>query len=141
MGSRKRKNIKKGRPARDPLELLIKKKSRALLAAEQSYWEKLQSLRQQLHLTDTAFDLGLDAALPRDISSTVWGLKDGVAFVRHKTVRGVNGVSFRIMPWTLQEWAEIGPIVPLEEGDLYFGRSGFKIGLSSTTLVNCHVND
>jgi len=44
------------------------------------------SLRHQRHETANTFDLPFEDSLPQDISSMVWGLKDGVAFVRYKTV-------------------------------------------------------
>lgn len=121
--------------------MLIETKAKAFLEAEKTYWEQIQSLRQQLHDTEQAFGLGLEHAMPQDIASTVWGLKDGVAFVRHKSVRGERGVSFRVLLWTLEEWAEKGPVLPLEGGDFLFGQSSIKLGLSTGMLVDCQVGE
>lgn len=137
----KRKDKKRRRPAKDPLKALIEKKAKEFLNAEKAYWEQRQSLRHQHSELSRWLSLQTDERLPSELSSTVWALHDGVAFVRHKPVRGVSGVSFKVLPWTLAQWAIDGPIIPLEQGDLFLGRSGFKVGLSNSTYVDCQFND
>jgi hypothetical protein len=137
----KRKTKKQRRPAKDPLQVLLEKKAKGFLTAEKAYWEQRQSLRHQHSELSRELSLPTDKLLPMELSSTVWALHDGVAFVRHKSVTGVSGVSFKVLPWTLAQWATDGPILPLEQGALFLGKSGFKVGLSNATFVNCHLND
>jgi hypothetical protein len=123
------------------MQVLLEKKAKGFLTAEKAYWEQRQSLRHQHSELSRELSLPTDKLLPMELSSTVWALHDGVAFVRHKPVTGVSGVSFKVLPWTLAQWATDGPILPLEQGALFLGKSGFKVGLSNATFVNCHLND
>lgn len=137
----KSKKRRRGRPAKPPVQALLEKKAKAFLEAENAYWEQRQSLRHQYGALGNELSLETEHLLPPELSSTVWALQDGVAFVRHKPVKGLMGVSFRALPWTLEQWAMDGPILPLEQGDLFLGKSGFKVGLSNATFVNCQLND
>ena len=131
----KNKNPKK-RQNHDPMDALIQRKAQAFLKAERTYWTKMQSMRQQFRQTEQAYDLDLDVSFPDNISSTVWGLKDGIAFVRHKTVGNNVDVRFRIWKISLEEWGQIGLIVPLEQGDFSLARAGIRGG-SGLKLINC----
>jgi len=141
MAGRKNKKQRRGRPAKSPAQILLERKARAFLKAEKEYWEQRHSLRHQYGELANQFSLEAEKLLPPELSSTVWGLIDGVAFVRHKPVKGYVGVSFRSLHWTLEKWSKEGPILPLEDGDLSMGKSGFGIGLSNSTLVNCMINE
>lgn len=138
---RKSKNRRRGRPGKSPADVLLEQKAKAFLKAENDYWKQRQFLRHQYSDIGKELSLDTERMLPPELSSTVWALRDGVAFVRHKPVRGHVGVSFRVLSWTLEQWATDGPILPLEEGDLFVGRSGIKVGFSTATFVNCKFND
>lgn len=128
-------------PRRNPVQLLVEKKARCFVAAEKAYWETLSSLRQRHHETASSFALPLEDAFPESISSTVWGLKDGVAFVRHKTVGPKARVDFRILPITLEEWGKEGLIVPLEGGDFSLAQARAVGGLGNFSMINCQINE
>lgn len=137
-------NKKHKQPKRSPrtaFELLMEKKAKSLVAAEKIYWETITSLRRQRHGTANALELPFDDQLPESISSTVWGLKDGVAFVRHKTVGATARVDFRVLPITLEQWGNDGLIVPLPGGEISLARAGFVRGLGNISMINCAVND
>lgn len=134
------KKRQRGHPAKTAVELLLENKAKAFLKAEKAYWKQQQSLRHQYAALGNELSLGTEHLLPQELSSTVWGLRDGVAFVRHIPVKGHLGVSFRSLPWTLEQWATDGPILPLEQGDLFLGRTGVKVGLSGMTFVDCLVS-
>jgi len=119
----------------------MEKKARTLVAAEKTYWQTISSLREQRHGTAHSLALPFDDALPESISSTVWGLKDGVAFVRYKTVGPKARVDFRALPITLDEWGKEGLIVPLEKGDFSLARARVVAGLGNFSMINCQVND
>ncbi|OLP18584.1 hypothetical protein BST81_09850 [Leptolyngbya sp. 'hensonii'] len=136
-----KKNRSSRRPARSAIELLLEKKAKALLAAEKNYWDAINSLRHQRHEAASTLDLPFEDSLPQDISSTVWGLKDGVAFVRHKTVGAKARVNFRVLPITLDEWGNSGLIVPLPAGEFSLARAGFIRGLGNLSMINCAFND
>lgn len=119
----------------------MEKKARNLVVAEKTYWKTISSLRQQRHGTATSLALPYEEALPESISSTVWGLNDGVAFVRHKTVGSKARVDFRALPITLEQWGKEGLIVPLEKGDFSLAQAGVVGGLGNFSMINCQVND
>lgn len=117
------------------------KKAKNFVAAERTYWEAISSLRQQRHGTATSLALPYEQALPESISSTVWALKDGVAFVRHKTVGPKARVDFRALPITLEQWGKEGLFVPLEKGDFSLAQARAIGGLGNFSMINCQVND
>lgn len=121
MSNRKRKQQK--RPHLNAFQLLMAKKVKNLVAAEKTYWGAISSLRQQRHETAISLALPYEEALPENISSTVWGLKDGVAFVRHKTVGSKARVDFRALPITLEQWGKEWLIVPPGERRFFSGAS------------------
>ena len=136
-----KKSKRQKRPHLNAVQLLMKMKAKNLVAAEKSYWEAISSLRRQRHGTATSLGLPYEEALPESISSTVWGLKDGIAFVRHKTVGSKARVDFRVLPMTLDQWGQEGLIVPLEKGDFSLAQARVIGGLGNASLINCQVND
>ena len=139
MTKNKRKQPK--RSPRSALELLMEQKAKSFLAAEKGYWEAISSLRRQRQESANSLDLPFEENLPENISSTVWGLKDGVAFVRHKTVGTTPRVDFRLLPITLEEWGNDGLVVPLETGEISLARAGLIRGTGNISMINCVFND
>jgi hypothetical protein len=124
MASRKSKRSK-GPYAQNPLEIIIKEKSKEFLSAEREYWKERDALRKSMKGPVDALSLKAGEALPANISTTVWGLRDGVAFVRHKSVTAKPTVQFRILPLTLEQWGDTGLLVPLDNGEISLARAGF----------------
>ena len=120
----KGKKPMKGQPP-TRLELLLKRKARALLVAERKYWETITLLRRQRHESALSLSLPYSDALPKDISSTVWALTDGVAFVRYTTVGPKPQVDFRVMSVNVDEWGRSGLIFPTKNGELSLTTFGF----------------
>jgi len=118
----------------------MEKKAKSFLAAEKGYWETISSLRRQRHGSASSLDLPFEEKLPQDISSTVWGLKDGIAFVRHKTVGKTAKVDFRLLPITLEEWGNNGLIVPLETGEISLARAGLIRGTGNISMIDCRLS-
>lgn len=139
MTKNKRKQPK--RSPRSALELLMEQKAKSFLAAEKGYWEAISSLRRQRQQSAHSLDLPFEENLPENISSTVWGLKDGVAFVRHKTVGTTARVDFRLLPITLEEWGNDGLVVPLETGEISLARAGLIRGTGNISMIDCVFND
>jgi len=123
------------------LELVLEKKGKALLAAERKYWETVNSLREQHAALAVRLGLSYEDKLPSSVSSTVWALKDGVAFVRYKTVGGKARVDFRVAAITLEEWGRNGLVVPLETGEVSLARIGLISGVANISLYDCSVNE
>ena len=115
-------------------------KAKKFLSAEQEYWTELTKLRQQRHATASSLDLPFDEMLPESISSTVWALEDGVAFVRYQTVGPKANVEFRVLPITLEQWGSEGLIVPIAGGEISLAKAGFRRGLGNGSLMNCSIN-
>jgi hypothetical protein len=116
-------------------------KAKSFVAAEKAYWETISSLSQQRREAANSLALPHEGILPESLSSTVWGLKDGVAFVRYKTVGPKAKVDFRILPISLEEWGREGLIVPLEGGEFSFAQSGLIKGAGNFSMINCRIND
>lgn len=128
-------------PPRTAIELLMDRKAKRFVAAEKTYWETITSLRRQRHGTANLLGLPFEEELPEDISSTVWGLKDGVAFVRYKTVGTTSRVDFRVLPITLEQWGNEGLVVKLPGGEFSLARAGFIRGTGNISMINCLFND
>jgi hypothetical protein len=140
MALRKSKHSKRAY-AQNPLEIIIREKSKEFLSAEKDYWKQRDALRKSMKESVDALSLKAGEALPADISSTVWGLRDGVAFVRHKSIPGKPTVQFQILPITLEQWGDTGLLVPLGEGEISLARAGVMKGLGHVTLINCVINE
>lgn len=138
MKKNKRKPSK--RTSRSAIELRMEQKAKSFLSAEKKYWEAITSLRHQRHESAIFLDLPFEEKLPQDISSTVWGLKDGVAFVRYKTVGMKARVDFRVLPITLEEWGNNGLIVPLPAGELSLAQIGLMRGVGNISMIDCSFN-
>jgi hypothetical protein len=121
---------------RSAVESLLERKCRALLAAEKRYWRTINSLYSEHADLSRALELPA-AVLPSSISSTVWALKDGAAFVRYQTVGDKPSVNFRVLPRTIEEWTTTGLIVPVETGEISLARSFGRVG---GRLYNCSVD-
>ncbi|MCX6642080.1 MAG: hypothetical protein NTV15_01660 [Candidatus Bathyarchaeota archaeon] len=134
---------KKGKPVKQrPMskeEVLIREKGKRLIEAEKEYWQEQKRLREDLNAAAPAFMEGHDELLPADISSMVWLLRDGAAFVRYKTEGTKPGVQWRVLDVTLEEWARRGWIVPVGGKDISL--TGFISGLGNATFYKCRFND
>lgn len=126
--------------ATSPIEIIIREKAKKFVEAEKDYWKKRNAIRDGMQDATVALSLKTEQVLPADVSSTVYGLKDGVAFVRYKTFSGHPSVAFRVLPMTLAEWSEDGLLVPVENGELSLAKSGMIRGLGHMTFVNCSIN-
>jgi len=140
MASKKSKEGKR-ECSRNPLEILIREKAKKFLSAEKAYWRQRESLQQSMKDAVDILSLKAGEALPADIASTVWGLKDGVAFVRHKRIVRQPTVQFRILPITLKQWAETGLVVPLEQGEISLSKAGLIRALGHFTFIECSLNE
>ncbi len=140
MASKKSRSSKGAYP-QNPLERIIRERSKEFLSAERKYWKEREALRNSIKGPADALSLRAGEALPADMSSTVWGLRDGVAFVRYKSVTGKPTVQFRILQITLEQWGDTGLLVPLAEGEISLARAGVMKGLGHVTLINCSINE
>ena len=116
------------------------KKAKKFLSAEQEYWAAFTLLRKQRHTTAASLELPFEEKLPESISSTVWALKDGVAFVRYQTVGPKAKVEFRVHPTTLEQWGNEGLMVPIAGGEISLAQAGLMRGLGNVSLMNCTIN-
>ena len=103
--------------------------------------ERTQYSPRKMQGAAIVLSLKTEKALPPDISSTVYGLKDGVAFVRHKAFPGRPNIQFRVLPITLDEWSQTGLIIPFEQGEISLAKAGVIKGLGHVTFVNCSINE
>jgi hypothetical protein len=79
--------------------------------------------------------------IPDEISSVVWALRDGVAFVRYHSPGKTGIVGFRSMDISLEQWGNDCLIIPTPQGEISLARAGFMRGLGSVTLNGCSIND
>jgi len=136
----RRKTRKQTHPT-SPIEIIIREKAKKFIQAEKEYWKERNALREKMQGAAIALSLKTEKALPPDISSTVYGLKDGVAFVRHKAFPGRPNIQFRVLPITLDEWSQTGLIIPFEQGEISLAKAGVMRGLGHVTFVNCSINE
>lgn len=127
--------------ATNPEELLIREKSKKFLKAEREYWKVRKNLQEKMEEATNILGLKANEFIPNDLSSIVWGLKDGVSFVRYKSVNRERKVEFRILPITLEEWGRNGLIVPVEGSEISLAKSGLIQGIGTITLSNCSINN
>ena len=139
MGSKKKRAH--GRRPRTAIELILEKRTKTLRAAERTHWETINALRTQRENLVRSLELPIQDRLPASISSTVWALKDGAAFVRYKTVDAKPRLDFRVLPITLEEWGRTGLIVPLDPGEVSLAQIGLIAGVGNISRLNCKVND
>jgi hypothetical protein len=137
----KKKKSKKQKHLKNPLEIIIRDKAKKFVKAEREYWSERNSLQKNIEDAANILSLKAGQALHSNVSSTVWGLKDGVAFVRHGTFTGRPAVHFRILPITLKEWGETGLIIPVEQGEISLAKGGVFKGLGNLSLINFSIND
>jgi hypothetical protein len=133
-GPNKRRNL-------SPIERILKKKADSFLKAEKSFWKYRYEIEKQHRKNAEALNLEVPFTMPDEISSVVWALKDGVAFVRYHSPGKTGLVGFRSMDMSLEQWGNEGLIVPTSQGEISLARAGFMRGLASVTLNDCSIND
>jgi len=139
--AKKKKKSPQQRQNLSPIERLLKKKADSFLKAEKSFWKHRYEIEIQQRKNAETLNLEVPFTIPDEISSIVWALKDGVAFVRYHSPGKTGRVDFRSMDMTLEKWGNEGLIVPTSRGEISLARAGFMKGLGSVTLNNCGIND
>ena len=86
-------------------------------------------------------DLDIGHTIPDNLSSVVWGLKDGVAFVRYLSEEEQSRVEFRVLPVTLEQWGQDYLIIPTSAGEISLAKAGFPKSLVNIHLENIRIND
>lgn len=123
-----------------PAERLLRAKADRFIKVEKSFWEKRYSLEEQYILTAETFDL--KQMVPKNLASIVWGLNDGVAFVRYSTTAENKGnVEFRAALISLEQWGESGMIIPTSKGEISLARTGLISGPASVRFSQIKIND
>jgi len=87
-----------------PMERVLKKKADSFLKVERSFWEYRYEIEKQHRKTAETLNLEVHSTIPDEISSLVWALKDGVAFVRYHSPGKSGLVGFRSMNMSLEQW-------------------------------------
>ncbi len=69
-------------------ELIIEQKSSNFVKAIKAYWSEQERLQKEFNKTSAAFNFRPcgEQIFPTDLSGIVWLLKDGLVFVRYKSV-------------------------------------------------------
>jgi hypothetical protein len=138
MGNNRKKTKRNPTKRRHPstsAEVLIKSKLKALIKAEREYWRYQQQLRRNFN-TIASVLAEEPRLLPEEMTSIVWGLRDGAAFVRYKSFNKQPGVEFRVWDVPLEEWATKGLILPTEKGEISLASAGLIRGLGTITMIN-----
>lgn len=138
----KKKNKRKpNQPKLNPIERALKKKADQFLRAEREFWKYRYELEDQHRKNAEALDLTVSKTIPENVSTIVWALKDGVAFVRYQDDTSKGSVGFRSANITLEQWGNEGLIVPTSKGEISLVQSGLIRGLGNITLQDCTLND
>jgi hypothetical protein len=120
---------------------MLKKKAESFLKAERDFWKYRYEIEEQYKQNAEAFDLEFSNTIPEDLSTIVWALNDGVAFVRYHSPGIKGNVAFRSWNITLKQWGEEGLVIPTQKGELSLARGGFIGGLGNFTLKNGNFNE
>lgn len=136
----KKKKQSKNRSKLSPVDRLLRGKARSFLKAEKEFWKYRYAIEEQHRDTAKALDLDVESTIPDEISSVVWALKDGVAFVRHQAIRKTREVSFRSLNVSLEQWGQEGLFVPTPDGEISLAQAGI-CGLGHFVFHNCSVNN
>ena len=124
-----------------PIDRMLKKKAKSFLKAEREFWKYRYEIEEQHNKNAQAFDLEYSHTIPEDLSTIVWGLRDGVAFVRYHSPGIKGNVAFRSWNITLEQWGKDGLVIPTSKGEISLAQSGFIGGLGNFTLNNCNFNE
>lgn len=131
----------KTRPRRTPLELIIEQKAKKFVEAEKAFWKSRYEIEKRHREVANQFELAVENTISDNLSSIVWGLQDGVAFVRYQANEPQTKVEFRALPMTLEKWGNEGLIVPSSKGDISLAQSGVARGIGTLSFVHCQIND
>jgi hypothetical protein len=136
-----RQKVQNKRRNLSPIERILKKKADSFLKAEKSFWKYRYEIEKQHRNNAEALNLEVSFTIPDEISSVVWALKDGVAFVRYHSPGKTGVVDFRSMNMSLEQWGNEGLIVPTSKGEISLARARFMRGLGSVRLKDFTIND
>lgn len=122
------------------IERMLKKKADSFIKAERVFWKHRYKIEEQQKENASALGLNVLHTIPEDLSSVVWALKDGVAFVRYQSPGKRGNVEFRSLNITLEKWGYEFLVVPTPQGEISLVKAGMIKGLSNITLTDCSIN-
>ena len=138
---RPKKNRKSPAPKLTPVQKLLKRKADRFLRAEREFWKRRYEIENQHRSNAEALGLDITSTIPENLSTIVWALSDGVAFVRYQNDLNDQRVDFRAIDMTLERWGNEGLYIPTSKGEMSLAQSGFFKGLGNMTFSNCQFND
>jgi hypothetical protein len=124
-----------------PAERILRSKADIFIKAEKEYWKHRNKIDKEYAENASALGLPQHDTAPDNLSSIVWAMQDGVAFVRFQDKQRPGSVDFRCLGITLEQWGQEGLWVPIEGVELSLARIGLTKGLSNITIRDCKVND
>ncbi len=139
--ARPKKTRKNSAPKLSPVQKLLKRKADRFLRAEREFWKRRYEIENQYRSNAEALDLDIESTIPENLSTIVWALSDGVAFVRYQSEQDDQRVEFRAVDMTLERWGNEGLFIPSSKGEFSLAQSGFFKGLGNMTFSNCQFND
>lgn len=134
----KRKHKKSQKKHLTPAEIIIQQKGKKLVRAIKEYWEEQDKLYETFNRTASSLGdlVNGEEIFPKDLSSLIWLLRDGIAFVRYKTEGLKTGTDIRVLDVGLEDWFERGWIIPVKGGEISL--AGVIQGPSNNiTFKNC----
>lgn len=137
----KKSNPNKQNKTLNPIERAILKKAQSFIDAERLFWKKRYEVEAQYRKNASMFELGMQKSIPDNLSSEVWALKDGVAFVRYYSPSKQGEVHFKVLNITLEEWGNDYLLVPYGEQHISLAKMGMFRGLGNVTFQNCKLNE
>ena len=142
MAKKKKSKKRKNRNTNlSPVDRMLRKKAEAFVRAEKEFWNYRYIIEERFRRDSEELDLKVPNTIPDNISSVVWALKDGVAFVRYYSPGRTGDVSFRSLNITLEQWGNEGLIVPTPQGEISLVQSGFIQGIGNFRLENCMIDN
>lgn len=123
-------------------ERIIKVKLKDIIRTEQEYWKQKRTLIEQFNSVNRELSVDVPLIIPSNISSAIWGLRDGVAFVRYSPLLNTSKPKFdyHILNISLEEWGDKGIIVPHGDTEISLAQMGIIRGLGHITMIHCQIN-
>ena len=137
----KRKNKKSQKRHLTSVEIIIQQKGKKVVQAIKEYWKEQDKLYETFNRTASSLGTVVNGEeiFPKDLSSLIWLLRDGIAFVRYKTEGVKKGIDIRVVDISLNDWFDRGWILPVKGGEISL--AGFIKGPSNNiTFKDCTFN-
>lgn len=117
---------------------LLAQKAEKYVQNEVEFWKHRYTLEYQNKRNADVFEFKFSETMPEELSTVVWGLTDGVVFIRYYSPGKKGEVEFRTLDISINQWGQEGLIVRLPEGDISLTQKDLMHGVGNITIRDAH---